>query len=237
MAESNNIRVSVRVRPLSLKEIEEGDSNCLTLSDHSTTISAGEKWVVARSCCWYSRPLLFTSQLQIMKWTISSRYKFDNAFPPPADQEELFEGTAKPLVDDVFKVGFAWLPVSYPYSIKCLFVPFGQGYNVTVMAYGQTGSGKTYTMGTSDTALSQDIKIHGWIYIFASHTSSYYCDCRLLFLFADTNHLAQHCAAVYVKHIRTCQRIWQQTEGNISTIALVDMNSSTSAKDWADFFP
>ena len=109
---------------------------------------------------------------------ISSRYKFDNAFPPPADQEELFEGTAKPLVDDVFKVGFAWFPVSYPYSITCLFLPFGQGYNVTVMAYGQTGSGKTYTMGTSDTALSQDTKIHGWIYIFDSHTSSYYCDCQ-----------------------------------------------------------
>lgn len=43
MAENNNIRVNVRVRPLSRKEIEEGDSNCLTLSDQNTTISAGER--------------------------------------------------------------------------------------------------------------------------------------------------------------------------------------------------
>ena len=35
---------------------------------------------------------------------ISSRYKFDMAFPPSAGQEELFEGTAKSLVEDVFKV-------------------------------------------------------------------------------------------------------------------------------------
>ena len=46
MAENNNIRVNVRVRPLSRKEIDEGDSNCLTLSDQNTTISAGERWVV-----------------------------------------------------------------------------------------------------------------------------------------------------------------------------------------------
>ena len=88
------------------------------------------------------------------------------AFPPPAGQEELFEGTAKPLVEDVFKVIISlYFCVQHPVSYGFDKILFGenvfQGYNVTVMAYGQTGSGKTYTMGTADTALSQDQKVHG----------------------------------------------------------------------------
>ena len=69
------------------------------------------------------------------------------------------------------------------------------------MAYGQTGSGKTYTMGTADTALAQDQKVHG-LRVFLRY---------LLFVpivkidpRADTIHHVQYCAAIHVKNIWAC---------------------------------
>lgn len=51
------------------------------------------------------------------------RYAFDHAFGPEAGTEELFQATAKPLLDAVLRA-----------------------YNATVLAYGSTGAGKTFTM-------------------------------------------------------------------------------------------
>ena len=48
--------------------------------------------------------------------------KFDHAFPPESDQEDVYEHFSKVIP-------------------KLL-----NGYNLTVFAYGQTGSGKTFTM-------------------------------------------------------------------------------------------
>jgi kinesin family protein 11 len=50
-------------------------------------------------------------------------FHFDNVFGEYATQEEIFEATLMPLVDQVL-----------------------QGFEATVFAYGQTGTGKTYTM-------------------------------------------------------------------------------------------
>jgi len=51
------------------------------------------------------------------------QFGFDHVFSWESSQEEVFEYTAKPLVQEVFN-----------------------GYNTTIFAYGQTGSGKTHTM-------------------------------------------------------------------------------------------
>lgn len=50
-------------------------------------------------------------------------YTFDRVFGAESDQEMVYEGVAKNLLDEML-----------------------QGYNCTVFAYGQTGTGKTYTM-------------------------------------------------------------------------------------------
>lgn len=53
----------------------------------------------------------------------SYTFTFDSIYDQDSTQAQVFETTAKPLVD------------------SCL-----QGYNATILAYGQTGTGKTYTM-------------------------------------------------------------------------------------------
>ncbi len=51
------------------------------------------------------------------------KFRFDTIFPPTARQEEIFEGVAQPVADQVL-----------------------EGYNGTIFAYGQTGTGKTFTI-------------------------------------------------------------------------------------------
>jgi kinesin family protein 5 len=53
----------------------------------------------------------------------TSMFTFDKVFGADSSQESVFEDTALPLIDDVFR-----------------------GYNATILAYGQTGTGKTFTM-------------------------------------------------------------------------------------------
>ncbi|KAJ3102762.1 kinesin-like protein Klp5 [Phlyctochytrium planicorne] len=56
------------------------------------------------------------------------KYAFDKVFGEGSTQQEVFEGTTKPLIDDVL-----------------------DGYNATVFAYGATGCGKTFTItGTEE---------------------------------------------------------------------------------------
>jgi hypothetical protein len=62
---------------------------------------------------WVENPNLF--QLH--------RFTFDTVFDMDANQQEVYESTAKPAVISIL-----------------------EGYNSTIFAYGQTGTGKTYTM-------------------------------------------------------------------------------------------
>ncbi|CAM9958759.1 unnamed protein product, partial [Laminaria digitata] len=57
----------------------------------------------------------------------ANEYSFDAVFPPEAGQSEVYEGTAKPHISELF-----------------------EGINVTVFAYGATGAGKTHTMMGSE---------------------------------------------------------------------------------------
>ncbi|OBZ84750.1 Kinesin-related protein 6 [Choanephora cucurbitarum] len=103
---NQKIRVCVRKRPLSKKEIEKGDRDMApTLGTRSLQIN---------------EPKL---RLDLTKYTEQHTFTFDDVFDLNCSNALVYERTALPLVNYIFKGGKA-----------------------TCFAYGQTGSGKTYTM-------------------------------------------------------------------------------------------
>ena len=92
-SDSCNIRVVCRVRPLNKKEIDLGGEQAVN----------------------FPRPNVISLQGGV--------YPFDNVFEPNSTQYEVYEVTAKPIIQDVLN-----------------------GFNGTIFAYGQTASGKTHTM-------------------------------------------------------------------------------------------
>lgn len=95
---SGQINVVCRFRPLSDKEIEISAATCVAFnSQTSVTISPKDQ--------------------------ASLSFTFDRVFPPNSTQEEIYDFSARHIVESVM-----------------------QGFNGTVFAYGQTASGKTYTM-------------------------------------------------------------------------------------------
>lgn len=97
--ESSSVKVVVRVRPMVSHEILEGSRPCVFLEEAP-------------------KP----QQLMIL----DKCFEFDSALSAEISQREVYEATARPLLEQFFK-----------------------GYNATVLAYGQTGSGKTHTMGST----------------------------------------------------------------------------------------
>ena len=96
--QTGNINVICRFRPLNDKEKEISASLCVSFSSNTiVTVNQSD-----------SNPLHFT---------------FDRIFNPSSTQEEIYEYSAKHVVESVM-----------------------QGFNGTVLAYGQTSSGKTFTM-------------------------------------------------------------------------------------------
>jgi kinesin family protein 18/19 len=108
------LSVAVRARPLSKKERLAGartitktvDERCMVVMDPDESQLKKKSKVVAGGVRKRER-----------------RYVFDGAFDGEASNEEVYDGTAKPLVRGVLS-----------------------GVNATVFAYGATGSGKTHTM-------------------------------------------------------------------------------------------
>jgi len=94
-----NVRVGVRVRPLSNTELA-ADSRQVISYPGRDVISIGDG-------------------------KGDKSFTFDHVFPTQMSQQELYDGTAAPMLQSFF-----------------------DGYNVTILAYGQTGSGKTFTMGS-----------------------------------------------------------------------------------------
>ncbi|XP_014678184.1 PREDICTED: kinesin-like protein KIF3A [Priapulus caudatus] len=100
---SENVKVVVRCRPLNEKEKQTGFKEIVKVEQVQGRVtvstpnsSAGEP------------PKVFT---------------FDTVFGPDAKQVDIYNQTARPIVDSVL-----------------------EGYNGTIFAYGQTGTGKTFTM-------------------------------------------------------------------------------------------
>lgn len=98
-AESSSVKVVVRVRPMVSHEILEGSRPCVFIEQ-----------------------ALKPQQLMIL----DKCFEFDYALSADVSQRDVYEATARPLLEQFFK-----------------------GYNATVLAYGQTGSGKTHTMGST----------------------------------------------------------------------------------------
>ncbi|XP_049804535.1 kinesin-like protein KIF3A [Schistocerca nitens] len=104
-----NVRVVVRVRPMNEKEKSSGYRQITTVDSVNATIS-----VVNPQADELEPPKIFT---------------FDVVFDTDATQLDVYNETARPIVDKVVL-----------------------GYNGTIFAYGQTGTGKTYTMEGNSSA-------------------------------------------------------------------------------------
>ncbi|KAJ2589435.1 hypothetical protein H4R99_007466 [Coemansia sp. RSA 1722] len=103
---NDKIRVCVRKRPLNSKERDKGDKD-IVITSGCRSLSVMEPKV----------------KVDLTKYIEESRFVFDEVFDEHAENTQVYERTAKPLVDYIFTGG-----------------------NATCFAYGQTGSGKTYTM-------------------------------------------------------------------------------------------
>ena len=103
LTNEDNIRVHCRLRPLSLKEKAQGGTECLSVSETNTEIE------------------IITPNNNY--GPVVEVFSFHRVFDADTSQEEIFNETAEPLIENLFA-----------------------GYNATILAYGQTGSGKTHTM-------------------------------------------------------------------------------------------
>jgi hypothetical protein len=119
--DEGRIRVAVRVRPISDKEVAAGVNRVVDMEGRTTTLrleSARERKDMSRRS---------VAGVGADETTTSHSFKFDYSFfssdpddPNFADQEDVFQCIGKDLVANTL-----------------------QGYNSTIFSYGQTGSGKT----------------------------------------------------------------------------------------------
>ncbi|KAL7312368.1 hypothetical protein PS15m_008133 [Mucor circinelloides] len=103
---NQKIRVCVRKRPLSKKEIDKGDKDVAPMNGNRSL--------------QINEPKL---KLDLTRYTEQHSFTFDDVFDLNCPNNLVYERTAWPLVNYIFKGGKA-----------------------TCFAYGQTGSGKTFTM-------------------------------------------------------------------------------------------
>jgi hypothetical protein len=102
MLSTSSVKVAVRLRPMNKKEEMQGTLPVVNASSVDNTITA-----IKGNGRGQQR----------------SSFNFDNVFSSYTTQEQVFESTLKPVINDVL-----------------------QGFESTVFAYGQTGTGKTHTM-------------------------------------------------------------------------------------------
>lgn len=96
---SGNVKVICRFRPVSEKEKEQTKGMCADFIDYCQVA------------------IKTTHDLN------TYRFSFDRIFAPTANQQDVFDLAARPIIDSVL-----------------------EGFNGTIFAYGQTSSGKTFTM-------------------------------------------------------------------------------------------
>lgn len=108
LGEIENVRVVVRVRPLNGKELDGHCKNIIKVDALNSEITVENPNAVQGE-----PPKI---------------YSFDAVFDTDSTQVDIYNETARPIVDKVL-----------------------QGYNGTILAYGQTGTGKTYTMSGAKT--------------------------------------------------------------------------------------
>lgn len=108
--------VAVRKRPLSRRELVRNEIDVISIPTKDVLIVHEPK-----------------QKVDLTKYLENQKFRFDYVFDDSADNELVYNFTAKPLVATIFEGGMA-----------------------TCFAYGQTGSGKTHTMGGNFSGKSQD---------------------------------------------------------------------------------
>lgn len=116
LRQNDAVKVVVRVRPMLAREREAGVATYVDCGSQTVTVSNGEveefgdHATGSQASCGGARP------------GATHVFSFDHVYDDDASQSEVFETTARPVVE------------------SCL-----EGYNGTIFAYGQTGTGKTFT--------------------------------------------------------------------------------------------
>ncbi|KAI9363505.1 P-loop containing nucleoside triphosphate hydrolase protein [Zopfochytrium polystomum] len=147
MSEKETVKVVVRCRPFSDKEKAAGHTNIVSMNKSLATVSisdprgaaggGGSSNVGGQAAAAAEPPKTFT---------------FDSVFDETSRQEDVYNTTARPIVDSVLS-----------------------GYNGTVFAYGQTGTGKTFSMeGVRDVPSLRGIIPNAFDHIFThiQHSSA-----------------------------------------------------------------
>ncbi|XP_003131655.1 kinesin-like protein KIF2B [Sus scrofa] len=114
--ENHRICVCVRKRPLNQRETTMKDLDIITIpSDNLVMVHESKQ------------------KVDLTRYLENQTFCFDHAFDHTASNELVYQFTAQPLVESIFRKGMA-----------------------TCFAYGQTGSGKTHTMGGTFSRGDQD---------------------------------------------------------------------------------
>ncbi|XP_008070412.1 kinesin-like protein KIF2B [Carlito syrichta] len=114
--EDHRICVCVRKRPLNQRETTMKDLDIITIPSANVVMVHESK-----------------QKVDLTRYLENQIFCFDHAFDDTASNELVYQFTAQPLVESIFRKGMA-----------------------TCFAYGQTGSGKTYTMGGTFSGRAQD---------------------------------------------------------------------------------
>ena len=118
MHDGGNVKVMWRFRPINKSEKEKSGEQTICEFDPN------EKSVTISTSKYVGSGLVGTN-----------KFTFDHVFNMNVTQREVYEHSAKPIIEGVLK-----------------------GFNGTVFAYGQTGSGKTHTMQGPDI---EDLELQG----------------------------------------------------------------------------
>ncbi|KAL2765267.1 kinesin-like protein KIF2B [Daubentonia madagascariensis] len=114
--EDHRICVCVRKRPLNQRETTMKDLDIITIPSDNVVMVHESK-----------------QKVDLTRYLENQTFCFDHAFDDTASNELVYQFTAQPLVESIFRKGMA-----------------------TCFAYGQTGSGKTHTMGGAFSGRAQD---------------------------------------------------------------------------------
>uniref|UniRef100_A0A8C9L1A9 Kinesin-like protein n=1 Tax=Panthera tigris altaica TaxID=74533 RepID=A0A8C9L1A9_PANTA len=114
--EDHRICVCVRKRPLNQRETTMKDLDIITIPSDNVVMVHESK-----------------QKVDLTRYLENQTFCFDHAFDDTASNELVYQFTAQPLVESIFRKGMA-----------------------TCFAYGQTGSGKTHTMGGAFSGRDQD---------------------------------------------------------------------------------
>ena len=121
---NESVKVAIRCRPLNKKEEDANHIKVVNINKNRHEIIVQRPYAAEEA----------------------KQFTFDYTYGDDAEQEEIFEETASPIVANVL-----------------------EGYNGTIFAYGQTGTGKTHTMtGIVDNPKERGIMTRAFDDIFAS---------------------------------------------------------------------